>query len=472
MRHMIFLLCLVPFIVCAQANEQILRTISTSVIKVTTQQSAASGFIYADQRYAVTALHVIDGKGPITVSYVDGQGKITASSRATVAKVFKQADLVLLKITNPQSRPPLKLQLEPLQIRQQLDAVGFPLNIAGQSNTEVKVRFGGKQLQSIVPQHILAKIVDYPSVTEPIVNLEGNLVPGLSGAPIIDSNGHVVGVVNGGLENGAVGICWGIPASQLVRLSQSNDTQLPGKQAINELFSADLNVDVATVNFAGTQLIRLRSRTFAQLAATADDQLGLTQLANVFAMHNPYSFVFDIYQDPASGAVIVLPNGMQLEQINGYTAATFNDGRNMMVYRVFNSDNHAWLQQMAVQFENELIEAQPGIQAQIDPQWSYLQPLQLGNVLINRKAFMRYVSNGYNWWNDRYYFETLALSPDTLLAVAAIDMAKTPQVMEQEQYCFNGFAGPQCPQLVAQNRHWAHMVLAVQFATIPPYYQY
>ncbi|MFC6441505.1 serine protease [Bowmanella sp. JS7-9] len=467
-RRLIPLLTLLSPLLQAQVPEHILRQVSPSIVKIETTSSAASGFIWQDKHHVVTALHVIDGKGPITVSYVNEHGQISASSAATVIKVFKEADLVLLQLSNPQPRTPLTVQTSLPAIKQQLDAVGFPMNIAGQSSTEVKVRFGGNQLVSIVPPKVLAKIVDYPSVTEPIVNLEGNLVPGLSGGPIVDHNGHVVGVVNGGLEHGAVGICWGIPSKQLDKLAASTISKTPGGNGINELFSADLDVSIDTVKVAGQTLIKLRSRSFAELAETADDQLGLAQLADVFQAFNPAGFMFDIYQDDASGGIIVVPSGATMTQVEGYTAATLEDGRNLMVYKVFRGNGIMDLNDKSNQFENELLELDDTSTAQLDPNWSYLEPYQFGDVLINRKAFFRHVHDGFQWQSERYYFETLAANDDTLLAVAAVDMTKTPDVLAAEMLCSQGYVDPYCQTLITQNRNWAHLVLAVLFATIPP----
>ena len=46
----------------------------------------------------------------------------------------------------------------------------------------------------------------------------GNMQPGHSGGPIVDADGRVVAIADGGLEDGAVGLSWGIPISYALAL--------------------------------------------------------------------------------------------------------------------------------------------------------------------------------------------------------------------------------------------------------------
>ena len=54
-----------------------------------------------------------------------------------------------------------------------------------------------------------------PSNQIKVVDIEGNLVPGDSGAPVLDARNQVVGIVDGGLLGGAAGISWAIPISSV-----------------------------------------------------------------------------------------------------------------------------------------------------------------------------------------------------------------------------------------------------------------
>ena len=453
----------------AAPSGKVLQRVSQSLVKIETGSTSASGFIWKDSSHAVTSLHVVDGQNRITANYVNADGNIVASSRAVVEKVLKESDLVLLRLQNPQNRTPLSINPSSPTVKQSLDALGFPLNIAGYSSTEVKVRFGGNQLRSILPPKVLKKIRDYPSTTIQILNLEGNLVPGLSGAPIIDNDGKVVGIVDGGLENGAIGISWGIPASHLQRLAQSTVTSLPRTAGIPELFAADLKADVGQTQIVGKiRLTKLRSRTFQQLAATADDQLGLNQLATFFSMFNPYSFRYDIYQDIESGATIVVPEGAKISNHGDFTVASMNNPRMEIRFQIIRVQNQFDAQNQSVIFEQQLTELDNYSQLVPDPVWSYLLPVTRFGVTVNRKGIYRNIFNGFMWQTDKYYFETLATNGNTLLAVAAVNNDNTPQTLQMEMLCEQGYYDyPQCPQLIRSRRIWAHMVLGVQLASFP-----
>ena len=447
---------------------EVFRRASESVVKVEADNNAASGFLWGDGAHAVTSLHVVDGKRRITVHYVGRDGKIVASTAAVVERLLKESDLVLLRLQAPQNRKPLTINTTAPTVKQSLDALGFPLNIAGYSSTEVKVRFGGNQLRTILPPKVLRQITDYPSTSIEILNLEGNLVPGLSGAPIIDSEGRVVGIVDGGLEDGAIGISWGIPASHLPRLAQSTVTQVPGVSRIAELFAADLQADVEPTKALGSfGLTKLRSRTYQQLAATADDKLGLAQLTVLFQMFDPNSFRYDVYQDLASGATVVVPEGAQISAQGSFIAVSTGDRRMSMKIQVKGLVNPNEAQLHALAFEQQLVGLGGNVVAAPDPAWSYLVPITRSGVTINRKGIYRGVYQGGLLQPDKYYFETLATNGRSLLGVAAVNDDSSVPTVNLEAACGQGLADPRCEELWRSRRVWAQMVLGVQFSSFP-----
>ncbi|SDP81114.1 Trypsin-like peptidase domain-containing protein [Rhodoferax sp. OV413] len=460
------LLCM-PGSAGAQMAEVFKRT-SESLLKIEAGNNAASGFIWSDSAHAVTALHVVDGQQRIVAHYVGADGKIVASTTAVVEKVLKESDLVLLRLQTPQNRKPLALNLAPPAVKQSFDALGFPLNIAGYSSTEVKLRFGGNQLRTILPPKVLREITDYPSTSIEILNLEGNLVPGLSGAPIMDAEGRVIGIVDGGLENGAVGISWGIPASHLQLLAQSNVSKLPGSTRNAALFAADLQADVAPTQALGAfGLTKLRSRTYQQLAATADDQLGLAQLTQMFQMFNPNAFRYDIYQDLVSGATVVVPEGAQLAQQGNFIVVRTDDARMSMKIQLKSVSNPQQAIAQAQVFEQQLLEPGNGVAVLPDPAWTYLQAMQRFGVTTIRKAWNRAVYRNGMLQTDRYYFETLATNGKSLLGVAAANNDSSYATNQMEVACMQGLADARCAALVRSRETWARMVLGVQFSSFP-----
>jgi hypothetical protein len=63
-------------------------------------------------------------------------------------------------------------------------------------------------------------------VDEEIVRLDGHLLPGSSGAPLIASDGKVAAIASGGLAGGGAALSWAVPASNLNKLLSSTDPPL------------------------------------------------------------------------------------------------------------------------------------------------------------------------------------------------------------------------------------------------------
>lgn len=74
-----------------------------------------------------------------------------------------------------------------------------------------------KRLSELVPIDIRADLKSFgsPSLYIDVLSLTGDLQPGHSGAPVFDNQGFVVGVADGGLGEGKVGIGWAIPWNQI-----------------------------------------------------------------------------------------------------------------------------------------------------------------------------------------------------------------------------------------------------------------
>ncbi|MCI5191215.1 MAG: DUF1566 domain-containing protein, partial [Candidatus Electrothrix sp. AS4_5] len=78
-----------------------------------------------------------------------------------------------------------------------------------------------------------------PNIDLEVISLEGHLLPGHSGAPILNKNNEVIGIANGGLKDGSAGVCWAVPYNKIKFVSKSLKEQelasLPIKES--ELFS-------------------------------------------------------------------------------------------------------------------------------------------------------------------------------------------------------------------------------------------
>ena len=115
--------------------------------------------------------------------------------------------------------------------------VGYPLDIAGLRSrrlrlSEIAPDTLGEALDETARSDLEA--LRFPALDLGVLHVEGGLLPGDSGAPIIDVHGRVVGIGSGGLKRGTVGLGWGIPASRLDSLRDRGTAVTPFDPAILE----------------------------------------------------------------------------------------------------------------------------------------------------------------------------------------------------------------------------------------------
>src|SRR5690606_30003903 len=156
--------------------------------------------------------------------------------------------------------------------------------------------------------------------------LDSPLLPGFSGAPIVDDYGDLVGIADGGLEEGASSISWGIKAEHLNSLLRSNES-FPfnlscGGVASKVSFSSENLLEEMHVDFIGYKefkFIKTKVRSIQEMMNTIDDPVGLQQLVNGYSMYyntNYLEFKYDIYEDLYSGMTFCVPQGSELEVDN------------------------------------------------------------------------------------------------------------------------------------------------------------
>src|ERR1700751_2519959 len=136
--------------VAVQFSADVYDSVKPSVVRVSCSNRAGTGFLWSNPDTAVTALHVVAGCEKITVYYE--ALKVTRPAR--VAKVLRQADLVLLKITDAPSAQVLVVDPKPPSLPDQLSTLGYPLQILSMSSTSLQLRYGGKTLRNIVPDSV------------------------------------------------------------------------------------------------------------------------------------------------------------------------------------------------------------------------------------------------------------------------------------------------------------------------------
>ena len=333
--------------------------------------SVATGFVWKKPDQIVTSLHVVhpDPKAVVIIEF--GRKRRKASIKA----VLPDADLVLLTVKRPiKDWLPLEtFNPEKPAYRATVTALGFNRGSLGMSTRDLVKGYAKPEvLQQLLPGQaaaILAK-TRMPSVTLPIYYLDGSLLPGYSGSPIVNTGGDLIGIGNGGLENGAANVSWVIPANFLSELEKSSITALPPQMAeSSKLFSLDrsatqpkkvswrlpgwlplfitqavagvtaesaVDPDLITpielpplvsVDYQQFTFVKVKTRRFAQMVESSGTpeqlQHAMTIFNRVFPditidMNNQF---FDVYADGFYGLNIVVPQGSRLENDGGYLLA-------------------------------------------------------------------------------------------------------------------------------------------------------
>ncbi len=402
-------------------TDQQLDNVSRSIVKIYarhTEEKAASGFIYGSSDQVVTALHVVAGASRIQVKIADG-----SLQTAQIIRVLKKQDLVLLKLRNASGRSPLISQNINLNSGDEVLCVGYPFNIPVSDQTFLRVRSDNRRLRDIIPPKVKDQLDDigFPSTNTIILNLDGHLLPGLSGAPIFNRNARIVAISNGGLAVGGASRSWAIPASHLVSLTSSLDP-IPNQSVLSrdlfaEVLSPEIELTVIRDNSTEDELLFIRKASYYEMLNTTDDPLGLTQITQTFGAINLMGMTYDIYRDRSTGATLVVPgNASEPSFENNFWMVESADNLAQLYFRIDRSPNQFQIQARSTAFENDLARNDNIEYWALNAQWSYpfVRPT-LSGMSVRRKAFQK-------WWNGypiKQMIVTFSFKENLLLSSAA-----------------------------------------------------
>jgi hypothetical protein len=413
------ILLLLLFVTAQNAFADVKTEVAKTIVRVHSE-SYATGFFWGNGSTIVTTLHAIKNKNSIDV-FVPA---LRDWRKASVLKVYKKSDLVLLRIDNYISpayiaaryaaRPPIDLKVF---------TVGYNEGTVAYIDRDFQTGLlQGNTLDDLLPASAKPGIRDlgFPSLSTEIVYLKGQLLHGLSGSPVVDLQGKLVGVADGGLENGAAGISWCIHASSINNLENSlEDFPVLNRIKVSTLFSANETPDEVKkyITYKQYKIQKVKTRNFLQLNRTGGyttmDDVGLGQLLTSFqSIGVDYSsFNFDIYLEETTGATFVVPAGLALRQENGFLVATSGTGLFQLKISIQPFVN---VQTTSEQFEFSIM---PGLNLYNpyasywapDSRWTYVMPVpRPDGMLVRRKAFF---SNYY----QMYIFEALVAKGYTFL---------------------------------------------------------
>ncbi|MBT1688114.1 S1 family peptidase [Dawidia soli] len=454
----------------AQLSAAQINQLGASVVKITIplpngKEKIATGFIYQSKEYAVTAYHVVAGASNILVRY-ERQG---AERTATVQKIYKHADLALIKIDNPLNVAALQLATAELTLNQNLTALGFYFDAKSMDQRKLSLS-SSNELRNILPSKNVTEIKNNgcPGLSLVIHKLQDNpLLPGFSGCPVLNSQGRVVGIGDGGLENGAYSISWAIPVSEIAKLMASTESFGTTSLQSTLYFSADITNEGETVNLqlADLKFLKLRTRSLAELAASSetDDLQGLNQMINTFPVAIDRSRVlFDIYQEASSGAALVLPKDMTISISN--TKITVTDATNTYetTIEVATNLNQDQMQQKSAEFEGNA--AGFSLSWLADPQFTYFCPAyRADGLIVRRKAFVGWAGQQNP---QEYMMETFAFKNGVLLCAANKKKNYNIMFLNQRNICVgSNFQSAGCSSVLQDMTTWGAMTVAIHLTS-------
>ncbi|MFK8019923.1 MAG: serine protease [Pseudomonadales bacterium] len=344
-KHIIGLAAIVNLALSAMFShsvdaETLNQFFSKHAVRVETRSSdardvkVASGFLYGDEGHVVTSLHAVPRGWRIFVKC----GGVTKEAKPV--RAFKDADLILLE-TMPEPNG-FNGTCEPLGYDQSVDppgetsklrAFGWHNGALSGTKTDEFERHGVGEGQSETIAHLVAgtpleniKAIGVPATDLAIYKVGKGILPGHSGAAVVNQERKLIGIADGGLNSGASGYNWVIPALNLPKLMRSDpieESPFDKLAGVNHFASGLVSsgkkteLEYRTIKGESFRWILNKTLPLSVLAGTSDDPDGVLALLQTFGAFagNPTAaeLYFDLYEESSHNLILAVPAGQGLK---------------------------------------------------------------------------------------------------------------------------------------------------------------
>lgn len=167
---------------------------------------SGSGFVYDEDGHIITNEHVVDGRGRITVTFLDGR-----SYNAEIVGIDPYTDVAVIRAdSGPALLRPLPIgDSSEMRVGEPVAAIGNPFGLSGSMTSGIV-----SQLGRLLPvQESDFSIPD-------IIQIDAPINPGNSGGPLLNSAGEVIGM-NTAIQTDTgqfVGVGFAVPSKTMLKV--------------------------------------------------------------------------------------------------------------------------------------------------------------------------------------------------------------------------------------------------------------
>lgn len=266
----------------------------------------------------LTALHVVAGLNNIQV-YSKARGRMVP---ATIIAVHKKSDLALLQLNQPLNLPFVEISDETPDARRDYFISGYD-KIPNVKESKMDLATNFHQLTAIIEptstQYQWLLNNGFPLPDAQIIRLDDPIQHGDSGSPILNEQGQLVGIADGGLLKGTQRMNWGISAkAHINELLNSEEDRNVGPSRLPFLKSARSENVAFDTGSADLDLYHIFSDYLGNIYETAfkNDQRAMIDYQKEawdLSGKDFFNLEVNVYEDYKTGATIAIPKGLDFE---------------------------------------------------------------------------------------------------------------------------------------------------------------